>query len=56
MSGDYCPTITIKVDIQENGIIREFHTGRIIGRLIKDKNDDWVKFSNLMMFNIKEDK
>jgi len=33
---DYCDTITIQVEVQENGIIRD-KTGYILGRI----NDDY---------------
>ena len=34
--GDSCPTKTVTVDIQENGIIRRADTGYLIGRLTDD--------------------
>lgn len=36
--GDSCKTITIVVDIQENGIIRTIENGYIIGRIDSDTN------------------
>ena len=34
--GDSCPTKTLVVDIQSNGIIRRADTGYLIGRLTDD--------------------
>jgi hypothetical protein len=45
MSGGYCPTITIKVEVQSNGILRLADTGRFLGRLTEDEEINYEKLS-----------
>lgn len=43
MTCDYIPIKTLKVIIQENGIIRRADTGYLIGRLVKDYKYEYLE-------------